>query len=72
LQGRGQDSQEVIEHRMHAAVKEISHYAEYDYLLVNDDFNTALTDLKSIILANRLCIQRQQHHLQSLLVDLLA
>ncbi len=72
LQGRGQDSPQVIERRMQAAVKEMSHYAEYDYLLVNDDFNTALTELKSIILANRLDIQRQQQHLQSLLVDLLA
>lgn len=71
LQGRGQDSNEVIERRMHDAVTEISHYAEYDYLIVNDDFNTALTDLKSIILAERLSIHRQQHQLESLLTDLL-
>ena len=72
LQGRGQDSQKIIERRMHDAVKEMSHYAEYDYLLVNDDFNTALTELKSIILANRLSIQQQQQNLEPLLVDLLA
>lgn len=72
LQERGQDSKATIERRMHDAVDEISHYPEYDYLIVNDDFDTALTELKSIILANRLGIHRQQQQLQSLLVDLLA
>lgn len=72
LQERGQDSEEVIERRMQDAATEISHYAEYDYLVVNDDFDTALTELKSIILANRLNINRQQYQLESLLVDLLA
>lgn len=71
LQGRGQDSTEVIDRRMQDAKTEISHYTEYDYLIVNDDFNTALTDLKSIILANRLNINRQQKQLKSLLTDLL-
>ncbi len=72
LQERGQDNKATIERRMHDAAKEMSHYAEYDYLIVNDDFNTALTELKSIIIANRLSIHRQQQLLQSLLVDLLA
>ncbi len=54
LRGRGQDSEEVIAKRMAQAVAEMSHYAEYDYLIVNDDFDTALTaltDLKTIIRA---------------------
>lgn len=72
LQERGQDNESVIERRMQDAATEISHYAEYDYLIVNDDFETALTELKSIILANRLNISQQQHQLESLLVDLLA
>ena len=72
LQGRGQDSETIIDRRMQDAVNEMSHYAEYDYLVVNDDFNTALTELKSIILANRLDIEHQQIQLTSLLVDLLA
>ncbi|XNM57811.1 hypothetical protein ACLK1S_22540 [Escherichia coli] len=38
LRGRGQDSEEVIAKRMAQAVGEMSHYAEYDYLIVNDDF----------------------------------
>lgn len=41
LRGRGQDSEEVIAKRMAQAVAEMSHYAEYDYLIVNDDFDTA-------------------------------
>jgi guanylate kinase len=71
LQARGQDSDEVINRRMQYAVDEISHYAEYDYLVVNDDFNTALTELQSIILANRLTIKRQQIVLDPLLIGLL-
>ena len=71
LQERGQDSNAIIDRRMQDAAQEMSHYAEYDYLIVNDDFNTALTELKSIILANRLSIHRQQQQLESLLVDLL-
>lgn len=71
LQERGQDSKEIIERRMQDAAAEISHYAEYDYLIVNDDFDTALIELKAIILAYRLNINRQQHQLESLLVDLL-
>ena len=72
LQGRGQDDEATIKRRMQDAVNEISHYAEYDYLVVNDDFDIALTELKSIILANRLTIDRQQQRLKSLLLDLLA
>jgi len=72
LQERGQDSEAIIDRRMQDAAKEMSHYAEYDYLVINDDFNTALNALKSIILANRLSIGRQQYQLESLLVDLLA
>src|SRR3990167_9550073 len=49
LTGRGQDSPEVIAQRMRAAVSEISHYKEFDHLVVNDDFNAALADLKTII-----------------------
>jgi len=71
LQGRGQDSKEIIDRRMQDAVTEMSHFSEYDYLVVNDVFNTALTELKSIILANRLNIEHQQQHLEKLLIDLL-
>lgn len=50
LTGRGQDAPEVIAQRMREAVSEISHYKEFDHLVVNDDFEAALADLKAIIL----------------------
>jgi guanylate kinase len=71
LQGRAQDSKAVIDRRMQDAATEMSHYAEYNYLVVNDDFSHALTELKSIILANRLTIDYQQQNLGGLLIDLL-
>jgi guanylate kinase len=49
LTARGQDSPEVVESRMRAAVSEMSHYKEFDHLVVNDDFNATLADLKAII-----------------------
>lgn len=71
LQNRGQDDENVIERRMRDAVTEMSHYPEFDYLLVNDDFSLALAQLKSIIIANRLQQNRQQQTLLPLLQDLL-
>ncbi len=49
LTGRGQDSPEVIARRMREAVSEMSHYKEFDHVVVNDDFDAALADLKAII-----------------------
>ncbi len=54
LEGRGQDSEEVIERRMRDARAEMSHYAEYDYLIVNDLFDEAVEQLRSVIEAQRL------------------
>ena len=53
LTKRGQDSAEVIERRMAAALNELSHYAEFDYLVINDRFETALTELRAILIAHR-------------------
>jgi len=63
LAGRGQDSEEVINRRMQDAISETSHYNEYDYLVINDDFDTALEDLVAIFHAQRqrLTPQIQQH-----------
>jgi guanylate kinase len=49
LTNRGQDTPEVIEKRMREAVSEMSHYKEFDHVVVNDDFETALKDLQAII-----------------------
>ena len=53
LHGRGTDSEEVIQRRMSKAVAEMSHYDEYDFVIVNDDFDTALTQMQSIFTAMR-------------------
>ena len=71
LQNRGQDDVGVIARRMSDAVTEMSHYPEFDYLIVNDDFATALHQLKSIIIANRLLQSQQQQTLAPLLQNLL-
>lgn len=72
LRNRGQDGEEIIARRMRDAVTEMSHYNEFDYLVVNDVFEQALTELKSIVIANRLIKQRQLHNLRPLLTSLLA
>ena len=59
LKGRAQDSAETIARRLAAAREEISHVAEYDYVIINDDFNRAALDLRSIIRAERLKLARQ-------------
>jgi len=71
LEARGQDDQTVIARRMQDAVNEMSHYAEFDYLVVNDDFEQALQQLRCIIRANRLRQLRQERQLQQLLIELL-
>lgn len=69
---RGQDSQEVIDKRMQEAYSEMSHYNEYDFVIVNDDFDTALLDLKSILRSQRLIKTKQQQKYAGLLQSLLA
>lgn len=59
LNSRGQDSQEVIENRMAKSRDEISHYAEYDYVLVNDDLEDTWGRLQAILTAERLKRSRQ-------------
>ncbi len=49
LRSRAQDTEAVIAHRMREAAEEMRHYEEYDYLVVNDDFDLALADLRAIV-----------------------
>lgn len=72
LTGRGQDSEEVISHRMEKAQAEMSHHVEYDYLVINDDFQVALDQMKSIVESQRLGIRRQLENQANLIRDLLA
>jgi guanylate kinase len=71
LQNRGQDSDDIIDRRMRDAVTEMGHYPEFDYLIVNDDFDLAFNQLKSVITANRLLQITQQQRLAPLLQNLL-
>ncbi len=72
LTKRGQDDEKVIEQRMQAAQAEMSHYSEYDFLVINDDFSLAVAELKAILLAHRqkCSFQQKNHaHLLSNLLD---
>ncbi|MFB6259257.1 MAG: guanylate kinase, partial [Thiohalorhabdaceae bacterium] len=60
LEGRGQDGNEVIERRMRDAEAEISHYAEYDYVIINDDFEDALASLMGVVRAERCRLVRRR------------
>lgn len=72
LNGRGQDSAVVIQQRMNAAIDEMSHYPEADYVIINDDFQTALSELRSIFVSQRLRLARQQIRYAALLSELLS
>lgn len=72
LTNRGQDSDDVIEKRMREAVSEMTHYVEYDYLVINDDFAHALIDLQAIFRANQLLQTAQQQRFEAMLGQLLA
>jgi len=67
LSNRGQDSAEVIEKRVAAARDDISHAAEFDYIMVNDDFEQALLDMMAVVRAARLAALRQAPRLAPLL-----
>ena len=71
LMGRGQDSEEVIQSRMAEANREIKHYDEYDYLVINDDFELAYEDLSAIFTARRLRLESQIVRQRALIKDLL-
>jgi guanylate kinase len=59
LRSRGQDSEEVVARRLAAARHEIAHVSEYEYVIINEDFNRAAQDLRSVIRAERLKLSRQ-------------
>ncbi len=71
LQNRRQDHSDVISVRMAGAQQEISHYLEFDYLVINDQFEQALADLQHIVLAERLRCGKQAVRYVDLLAKLL-
>ena len=72
LRGRGQDSDVIIARRMREAISEMSHYDEYDFVVVNDDFMQATAELKAIVTTQRLSQKRQKVALAELIRQLLA
>lgn len=72
LNKRGQDSAEVIANRMAQAQSEMSHYNEYDFVLINDDFEQTLQAFEHIVLAHRQQLANQQSKFANLITELLA
>jgi guanylate kinase len=71
LNSRGQDDADIIRRRLSEAVEEISHYTESDYLVINNEFDLALTELHAIITSARLRTEKQVIRLSTLLQNLL-
>jgi guanylate kinase len=71
LDGRGQDSEEIIAGRMKEAVSEMVHYDEYEYVIINDDFAVALEEMKAVFASNRLLLKKQQTRHGELLKQLI-
>ncbi|OTG81411.1 guanylate kinase [Acinetobacter sp. ANC 5054] len=71
LSNRGTDSVEVIEHRLSCAVEDMQQYVNFDYVIINDDFNKALHDLESVIIANRLVLKQQATRHENLIQKLI-
>jgi guanylate kinase len=72
LTSRRQDQPEVIQQRLAQAREEISHYVEADYLIVNDQFDTALDELLAVVKSQRLTLDAQERRYRSLLQSLLS
>ena len=71
LHGRGQDDAQVIAKRMAQAKDEMSHYSEFEYLVINDDFSQALAELGAIITAQGLRAGQQHQQANNLITELL-
>ena len=71
LTSRGQDDESIVNRRMQEAVSEMSHYVEFDYLVINDDFDEARENLVAIIKGNRMLLEQQQQKHAELLKQLL-
>lgn len=72
LSNRGTDAVEVIEHRLGCAVEDMQQYVNFDYVIINDDFNKALHDLEAVIIANRLVLAQQANRHQELIQRLIS
>ena len=71
LSNRGTDAVDVIEHRLSCAVEDMQQYSNFDYIIINDDFNKALHDLEAVIIANRLVLSQQANRHEKLIQKLI-
>lgn len=67
LSGRGTESEEAIEKRMHESLSEIKRADEFDFIVVNDDINKAVDDLIEVITSSRLMLKRQKNIIDGVL-----
>lgn len=72
LESRGQDKADVIDRRMQEAASECSHFNEFDYLVVNENFGQAVAELGAIFVSHRLLIGTQTQRHKDILDDLLS
>ena len=72
LSNRAQDTLKVIEERLAGAVREMQEYVNFDYIVINDDFNQALNELQSIVCTYRLQVTKQSAKNQQLISELLS
>jgi guanylate kinase len=72
LRGRGTDSDEVIARRLRDSLADLSHWSEFDYIVVNDDFDRATADLQAIVTGQGEQLRRDRPELRELLARLLA
>ncbi|MCK5809730.1 MAG: guanylate kinase [Cocleimonas sp.] len=70
LCGRNQDSQAVIKARVQQSCDDMRHYDEFDYIVINDDFDNAVQDLASIFQSNRMKLANQQSRHQEFLATI--
>jgi len=70
LRGRGTDSDEVIASRLAQSCSDMTHYNEFDYIVINDDFDKAMGSLESVFQANRVTLAKQEQRNKALLNDL--
>ncbi|TXJ07721.1 MAG: guanylate kinase [Acinetobacter sp.] len=71
LSNRGTDSVEVIEHRLSCAITDMQQYINFDYVIINDSFERAVTELEAVITANRLTLLQQAEQHRELISTLL-
>ena len=71
LRGRGTDSDEVIARRLRDSIADLSHWNEFDYIVINDDFGRATADLEAIVTGNGEHLRRDRAGLAALIAKLL-